>query len=193
MIMLDLFSGLGGASEPFKQHPDWTVLRVDNEPLILQEVPETCIADISNALDRGRWWQSHMKVDLLWASPPCTQFSTANPNRQPHLGIPLVETAIEIIDLVKPTCWIIENVKGSIKHLQPILGPPRLILGPYVFWGNFPLFWVDMDGYSKMTHDPWSDDPLRPQKRAFVPAPIGEALLEALKEQTTLERWMPKL
>jgi len=192
MIMLDLFCGLGGASQPFVEHEDWTVIRVDNEPLLEPHVPGLCVADVCDVLDRGRWWQPHMKVDLLWASPPCTEFSTANPNRNPDQGIPLVEKAIEIIDLVKPTCWIIENVRGSINHLQPILGAPRLILGPYVFWGNFPLFWVDMDGYSKMTDDPWSDDPLRSQKRAFVPAPIGEALLEALNQQTTLERWMPE-
>lgn len=189
MIMLDLFSGLGGASEAFVQNEDWTVIRVDNEPLISIQVPETVICDVSDVNERGRWWQPHMEVDLLWASPPCTEFSTANPNRQPQAGIPLVETAIEIIEAVKPRCWIIENVKGSIKHLTPLLGPPRLILGPYVLWGNFPLFWVDMDGYSKMEGDTWSDDPLRPQKRALVPLEISQALLEALKSQSTLHRW----
>ena len=183
MRMLDLFSGLGGASEAFVQHPDWTVIRIDNEPL-LESVPHTIIMDINefNPLVLE-------DINLIWASPPCTEFSTANQNRNPELGIPLVQRAIEIIDALKPGCWIIENVTGSIKHLAPLLGPPRLILGPYVLWGNFPLFWVDMKGYSKMENDPWSDDPLRPQKRALVPLEISEALLQALKTQATLERF----
>lgn len=190
MLMLDLFSGLGGASEAFKQHPDWTVIRVDNEPLVLHQVPETCICDVTNTLDRGRWWQSHMKVDLLWASPPCTEFSNARNPKIENPDLTLVQETIKLIDLIKPTVWIIENVVGAIKHFLPLLGPPRLILGPYCFWGNFPLFWVDMNGYSKMDKDTWSDDPLRPQKRAYVPMEISQSLLEALKEQSTLERWI---
>jgi site-specific DNA-cytosine methylase len=184
MRMLDLFSGLGGASEAFVQHPDWTVIRIDSEPL-LESVPHTFIMDIASFNP-----DSYIEFDLIWASPPCTQFSTANQNRVPALGIPLVQAAIDIIKAANPRCWIIENVKGSIKHLQPLLGPPRLILGPYVFWGNFPLFWVDMEGYSKMEGDTWSDDPLRPQKRAYVPLEISVGLLEALRTQATLERWI---
>ena len=184
MRMLDLFSGLGGASEAFVQHPDWTVIRIDNYEL-LESVPHTIIMDIAefNPLVLEDF-------NVVWASPPCTEFSTANPNRNPELGLPLVERAIEIIDALKPGCWIIENVKGSIKHLTPLLGPPRLILGPYVLWGNFPLFWVDMDGYSKLENDPWSDDPLRTQKRALVPLSISQGLLEALRTQATMDRFI---
>lgn len=189
MLMLDLFSGLGGASEAFKQHPDWDVIRVDNEPWVLQEVPETCIADINDVQSQGRWWQPHVQIDLLWASPPCTEFSTARcpPIQNPDLT--LIKRTISLIEAINPRCWIIENVRGSIKHFAPLLGPPRLILGPYVFWGNFPLFWVNMEGYSKMESDPWSDDPLRPQKRALIPLQISEALLESLRTQCTLERF----
>jgi hypothetical protein len=188
MIMLDLFSGLGGASEAFVQHPDWTVVRIDNEPLV-ESVPHTILMDME---DFNPLVLPAEIVDLVWASPPCTEFSTARcpPIEKPSLR--LVQRAIEIIDAVNPRCWIIENVRGSIKHLQPILGAPRLILGPYVFWGNFPLFWVDMDGYSKMEDDAWSSDPLRPQKRAYIPLEVSVSLLEALKNQATLDRWMPK-
>lgn len=180
--MLDLFSGLGGASEAFVEDPDWVVRRIDNNRLVAH-VPHTIISDVLNYLP------AYEQYDLLWASPPCTEFSTA---RQPPIQNPsmeLVHRTIEIIMTTNPRCWIIENVKGAIKHFSPLLGPPRLILGPYCFWGNFPLFWVDMDGYSKLENDTWSDDPLRPQKRAYVPIEISTALREALRSQTTLERF----
>lgn len=180
MRMLDLFSGLGGASEAFVQNPDWTVVRIDNNPL-LEDVKHTIIMDIN---DFNPLTIQCADFDLIWASPPCTNFSQVNPNRNPPAGIPLVQRTIEIIEALKPRCWIIENVKGSIKHLAPLLGPPRLIIGPYVFWGNFPLFWVNLQGYSKFENDTWSSDPLRPQRRAYVPFEISQALLHALDNQT---------
>ena len=182
MRMLDLFSGLGGASEAFVQNSDWEVVRIDNN-ILLEDVPHTRIMDVelvkANAQPSLLWsW------DLIWASPPCTEFSQVNPNRNPQAGIPLVQTTIDIIEALKPRCWIIENVKGSIKHLAPLLGPPRLIIGPYVFWGNFPLFWVNLQGYSKFEKDTWSSDPLRANRRALIPFEISQALLHALDTQT---------
>lgn len=179
--MLDLFSGLGGASEAFVQHPDWKVLRIDNLDL-LETVPHTLIMDVKGFLDSIILHPP--TLDVLWASPPCTHFSLANPEREPRKGIPLVETTLEIIEALNPHVWIIENVIGSIKHLQPLLGPPRLILGPYVFWGNFPLFWVNPDQLKKDTDRYGPSDPLRTQKRALVPIQISEALLKALDTQT---------
>lgn len=45
---LDLFSGLGGASEAFlKDASNWNVLRIDNNPL-LSEVPNTVIMDLND-------------------------------------------------------------------------------------------------------------------------------------------------
>lgn len=177
--ILDLFSGLGGASEAFVDDPDWVVRRIDNNRLVA-DVPHTIIADVMGYTPR-------IEYDLIWASPPCTEFSQARKPQIPNPSMKLVERTIAIIEATNPRCWIIENVKGAIKHFAPLLGPPRLILGPYCFWGNFPLFWVDMEGYSKMEDDAWSTDPLRPQKRAYVPIEISTALREALRQQTTLE------
>jgi site-specific DNA-cytosine methylase len=66
------------------------------------------------------------KVDVLWASPPCTGFSVAamghhwNPNRTPRtetakLGIRLVERTLELIDQIQPTFWFIENPRGMLR------------------------------------------------------------------------------
>jgi hypothetical protein len=66
------------------------------------------------------------KVDVLWASPPCTGFSVAamghhwNPDRTPRtetakLGIRLVERTLELIDQIQPTFWFIENPRGMLR------------------------------------------------------------------------------
>lgn len=182
--MLDLFSGLGGASEAFHQHEDWEVLRIDNLEL-LETIENTVILNLNDCEQvLGLFSRIRSDFDLIWASPPCTHFSTANPNRNPDLGIPLVERTIDIIKSLNPDVWIIENVLGSINPLQPLLGPPRLILGPYVFWGNFPLFWVNPDQLKKDTSKYGPSDPLRTQKRALIPFKISQALLRALESQT---------
>jgi len=45
--MLDLFSGLGGASEAMVRDDTWSVLRIENNPL-LGGVPYTVIDDVKN-------------------------------------------------------------------------------------------------------------------------------------------------
>jgi hypothetical protein len=56
--------------------------------------------------------------------------------REPDLS--LVEATIRIVEETKPRFWILENVRGAVRWLDPILGKPRVILGPYFLWGFFP-------------------------------------------------------
>lgn len=186
MIMIDLFSGLGGASEAFVQHPDWMVYRVEISEHC-SHVAHTIIGDVN---DDHLIRSLPSNADILWMSPPCTEFSTA---RQPPIQNPslaLVERCLEIIEILKPKHWVIENVKGSIKHLDKLLGLPSVIInGTYVLWGNFPKFDAQIQGHSKLHNDPWSDDPLRPQKRAYVPIKISEALRQSLQYQTKLDQY----
>ena len=70
--MLDLYSGLGGASQAFADR-GWEVVRVDNNPL-LADVPHTEINDIMSLL---RPYHFDLPFDFIWASPPCVEFSTA--------------------------------------------------------------------------------------------------------------------
>ena len=50
--------------------------------------------------------------DLLWASPPCTQYSKAKSRgvRDLEGADTLVRKVFEIIDYFKPNAWVIENV-----------------------------------------------------------------------------------
>jgi hypothetical protein len=105
-------------------------------------------------------------------------------------SLELVERAIELIGIIQPKYWVIENVVGAISHLHPLLGEPRQIIGPFVLWGNFPYLNIPRDfQHSKFEGDTWSTDPLRANRRALIPIEISSALLEAVSAQTTLESW----
>lgn len=200
MKMLDLFSGLGGASEAFFQN-GWDVKRIENNPE-LGLVPET---EIMCIYDFGKWVSNYYcispaKITLVWASPPCTDFSDAynSPKSQairanqeyfPEEAIKLVKEAKRIIDVIQPKYWIIENVKGSIEYLRPILGEPTLIIDSIVLWGRFPK-WTMPPGYKHKKDDSaWSTDPLRANKRALIPYEISDACREAIENTKTLDYW----
>lgn len=189
--MLDLCSGLGGASEAFFQSDEWDVIRIDDNPL-LENIPHTIIGDIFDTTDR--WERSGCPpVDLIWASPPCVEFSTAKTWAQGRTATPDLELVFEvkrIIDMIEPRHWVIENVMGAIPHFKPILGPPRLIVGPFVLWGNFPLFDIQGFAHSKAEHDVWSSNPLRANIKGKIPLEISTALLSALDTQSHLEDWI---
>jgi len=74
---------------------------------------------------------------VLWASPPCTEFSDANPRvdhatKRPSLA--LVVATLELVAKLRPRWWILENVRGAI----PFLGIPVQKIGPWCLWGHFP-------------------------------------------------------
>lgn len=192
-LMLDFYSGLGGASEAFVQGSEpWAVLRYENNPL-LADVPYTTLCDLTN-------FDIHIRhrVDLIWASPPCLDFSMAynapgpKAKREGREFVPdmsLVHRAAELIQELKPTYWVLENVIGSIKYLKPLFGEPRQIIGPFVMWGNFPYldFPVDYKFESKTLDFP--DGPMRANERAKIPLELSQALRRAVETQTNIEEW----
>lgn len=191
--VLDLFSGLGGATASFHEAGD-EVLRIDNNPL-LADVPRTLCSDVSSVESQDAI-QNLGNIDLVWASPPCVGFSTgyAAPSptarregRTPFPDLGLLRQAVRVIEDTTPEWWVIENVVGAIRYFKPYLGNPSQIIGPFVLWGRFPHLTVDLAGHSKAKSDTWSTDPLRANKKALVPYPISEALRNGMcSEQFTL-------
>lgn len=201
--ILDLFSGLGGASEAFERCPDWFVTRVDDFPLV-QHIPNTICVNLLNDFEVQDFVTNHhLFPKVIWASPPCTDFSTAYnaPKSKKARGekgydkwepdFRLLKITLELIKHYKPTFWIIENVKGAIKDFEPYLGPPTQIIGSQVLWGNFPFIQMPV-GYkkNKSDGDSWSTDPLRKNKRAKIPYEISMGLKIAIEEQRTLLEWV---
>lgn len=132
MRMLDLFAGLGGASAAMRDR-GWEVLTVDSDPRFVC----TWTADLS------AWsYPGPRPVDLVWASPPCTEFSReampwCRTGKEPSLE--LVRSAVRVVREVSPRWWVVENVRGAIRYFRPLLGPPRQSVGPMFLWGDFPV------------------------------------------------------
>jgi len=201
--MLDLFSGFGGASEAMVQDTTWSVLRIENNPL-LGGVPFTVINDVQQiakgnlGAPNGSW----QKIDLIWASPPCREFSSgySSPKSiwtrdngidsyKPNMNLLLA--TIEIIEKVKPKYWIIENVVGSIRYFKEFLGEPRQIIGPYVLWGNFPILRLDKSKLvSKSSKDVHSSNPLRSNYKAKVDFAISASLKLSVENQQSILDFM---
>lgn len=128
--ILDLFSGLGGATSAFIS-AGHSVIRIDINRFKCSTIQADC-----RFLPLKKSY-----FDLIWASPPCTEFSkTLMPwfPTQPTPSLELVCAALSIINEFQPKFWVIENVKGSIPFISQILGQPKFISLPYVLWGYFP-------------------------------------------------------
>jgi|TARA_R110002012_G_scaffold293823_2_gene489662 hypothetical protein len=200
--MLDLFSGLGGASESFLNN-GWDVMRIEKNPA-LALVPNTKILDV---YDLGQYldimsYEGHVpdQPALVWASPPCTDFSDgfSSPKSQairnkekydPKEAIEMVIETKRIIDLIQPKYWIIENVRGAIKFLKPILGEPTMIIDSIVLWGRFPAFSMPPH-YKHKKHDKaTSTNPMRANLRALIPYEVSEACRLSIENTKTLDYW----
>jgi len=196
MKVLDLFSGLGGFSEAFLLAGD-EVVRVENNPL-LSEVPATTIQDVKDMRDRLRRFQNEgqpiRKIDLVVASPPCLNFSlaysaprsiAARRGEDWNPSMEWFEVTMEIIKILNPKWWVIENVIGSISFCEKIGLIPNQIHGSCVFYGNYPKFSTPKMA-SKKQKDSWHGDPLRMNKRALIPLELSMALRKAIMSQKTL-------
>lgn len=126
MIMIDLCCGLKGASAAMKAR-GWHVLTLDNNPIFHPDI----LTDITG------WHYQGERPDLVWASPPCNEFSREyfpwnRTGKTPSLSIYLACQLI--IRETAPRFWIIENTRGAV----PYFGKPSTVYYPYYLWGHFP-------------------------------------------------------
>ena len=200
--MIDLFSGFGGASEAFVQ-AGWQIMRCENNPDLLN-VKDTWNWDLSNdeeidTLIHMPYWDN---CDLIWASPPCLEFSNAYHAPKPRAlrsgiefkpDLTLLHNALKIIKEKKPKYWVIENVAGASKIFSKEMGvnAPRQIVGPYFLWGNFPFISMPRDWEHKGKNNiSGGNVPLRSNKKAIVDFEVSRALLQAITEQKQLTEWL---
>lgn len=165
---VDLCCGLGGASAAWKSR-GWSVLTVDNDPRFGANVT----ADVRT------YHYSGPRPLLMWASPPCTEFSRESmpwcrTGRIPDLSI--VEGCIRVIQETDPVFWVIENVRGATRWLRPLLGKPRSIHGPFYLWGNYPKFTCSVKPFKERLSSRES------AKRAKVPFSLSERMAVACEE-----------
>lgn len=131
LLMIDLFSGLGGASQEMRRR-GWEFVRV--------ELDEQFEAEWHGDVREFTW--TGRRPDLVWASPPCTEFTRwALPwIDAPKPSLDLVCAGKSFIDRCQPRFWVLENVRGSVPFIDPICGRFRMSAGPFFLWGNFPAF-----------------------------------------------------
>jgi len=196
--MVDLYAGLGGASESMLR-TGWDVLRIDNNPLLsaVDNMVMMNIKQLRPTVFHGV--DPKQQIDLVWASPPCRDFSTgfnaprpmaqrAGVDFEPDMS--LLKEAIRIIEILRPRYWVIENVRGAMGDFEPYLGSPRLIIGAFVFWGNFPIFEMPSDWHhtkgGKGSGDKHSSNPLRANYRAMIPYELSEQFRLAIEFQKSI-------
>lgn len=131
--MLDLCSGMGGASRAMVER-GWRVVQVDIDYRTRPDI----VADVRALPLAARSW------DLIWASPPCGDFSRFGMGlpaivarrRTPDLSIAL--HVRRLLDELRPRWWIAENVWASRPWLIPIFGPVQVGVPGHVFFGRLP-------------------------------------------------------
>ena len=124
--VLDLFSGTGSVTRVFRRHGrDVTSLDRDMD------------ADIrTDILDWDYRQYAPGSFDLIWTSPPCTEFSRAKTTgvRRIDEANLVVEKALEILDYLDPKVWVLKN-------------PQTGLLKDQVFVVNLPFVDVDYCKY----------------------------------------------
>ena len=168
-LMLDLFCGLGGASEAARAM-GWEVHGVDVSP----EVRPDEVADLAS------WSWGGRRPDLLWASPPCTEFAREDmpwcrTGVAPDLT--LARAVVRIVEECRPAWWVVENVRGAIPLLSEVYGHRPMGRRPLFFWGRWPPGWDPPRvtvGKERMSST-WR------RQRARTPVEIGRSLVEAVE------------
>ena len=195
-VMVDYFAGFGGASQAFLNRENRSTMNCPNSWKVRRfDIYDSGIENLTQIdLLESPLVGLPYKPELAWFSPPCDGFSqgfNALGPRTIRAGLPyepdmtLANRVKEIIEHTKPAVWCVENVVGSITWLEPLFGPPRQIIGPYVLFGNFPLLVMprDFEPPSKTSLGP---SELRPRLRAIIPMEISQAFYDLMMNQRTI-------
>lgn len=173
-LMLDLCSGLGGASSAM-QAKGWRVITVDIEAGFNPSI----VADVRQFTYSGR------RPDLIWASPPCVEFARESMPWSRTGQIPdmdIVRACYRIVEDVNPRFWIIENVRGAIPYFKDLLGDWRWHQGAWYLWGFFPpLGYVSWNGKKKESYGS-----KQRAERAKIPYELSLAIANAIEGQMVL-------
>lgn len=201
--LLDCFCGMGGVSDGFALEGfDVTGIDIVDAPKMLGYKHKFIQADMQD------WFSidiDYSQFDVMWASPPCRDFSNMAymgkgsvhkdgskfawkipPN--PNEGLKLVKAFLDLIDWITPTFWVLENVQGLSKYLDMA---PRAIGSKikggkhHVFYGNFPSLLIPQtEAKINIIHQ---QGKLRSWERAKIPLACSRAFAKACREALDLK------
>ena len=142
MNTLELFAGSRSFSKVAKKfgHETFTT---DIEPF--EKINVVC--DIFDFDVDKMLFEEYGIPDIIWASPPCTFFSVGSIGKHWHkdhtpktgealYGMEIVEKTNEIIDIIKPKYYFIENPRGKLRKLPIIEQHPYQKTVTYCSYGD---------------------------------------------------------
>jgi len=166
-LMLDLCCGLKGASAAMRER-GWEIVTVDLDA----KFHPTFVADVRD------WAWNGQRPDLVWSSPPCTEFSRESMPWTRKGIIPdmsIVDACVRISRETDARFWLLENTRGAIKFLRPMLGEAVYRMNPQFLWGSPPVaFQPEKVKLAKKQHG-------TAELRAMVPWHISLALARAVE------------
>lgn len=119
MKVLDLFSGMKGWSQPWID---------DGHEVFTVEIDTAFDADLHADILKVSAADIPWQPDIIFASPPCTWFTVQSigrnwtPDHQPKTqeaieGVRLVEKTLDLIDILQPWYWVVENPRAKLRKL----------------------------------------------------------------------------
>lgn len=157
MRALDLYAGLRGWSQPFRERGH-EVVTVELDPRFRGITHTMDVREFLRRIRAGdllrRW-----RPDIVLASPPCQGFSVMNIGKnwnydhtpktdKARLAMELVLCTLEIIDYLKPRAFVIENPRAKLRKMPMMAALERRTvtychygerrMKPTDLWGGFP-------------------------------------------------------
>lgn len=116
---VSLFTGAGGldigfkeagfkgllASDIMPQAKESYITNYPNETYLLEDIRKLSISEIKSYI-------GDKKVDVIIGGPPCQGFSNMGNKNSADPRNMLFESYVKIVDAIRPTCFLFENVKG---------------------------------------------------------------------------------
>lgn len=141
MITVELFSGTGSFSKVAKEKGH-NIFRVELESSFECELNKDILELQREELPK--------KIDVLWASPPCTTFSVASlrhywvngkpKNKKTWIGISMILKTLDLISEIRKDnpnlIWFIENPRGMLRKQSFMNGLNRKTIS-YCQYGDF--------------------------------------------------------